>query len=62
MPKQVRTTGKDRVKLSAAVVKAYNAGHSVRDIAEANDMSYGKTHRLLVEAGVTLRSRGGHQR
>lgn len=60
--KHARTTGKAREKLSAAVVKAYAAGHSIRDIAAANDMSYGKTHRILTEAGVQLRTRGGNHR
>ena len=60
--KHARTTGKAREDLSSAVVKAYRAGHSIRDIAAANDMSYGKTHRILSEAGVPMRQRGGNHR
>lgn len=60
--KHARTMGKERETLVKKVAKAYASGHSIRDIAAANAMSYGKTHRLLEEAGVTLRSRGGNNR
>ena len=57
-PRQ-RITGEDREKLSREVVKLYAKGESVRAIAEKLDRSYGNVHRLLVEAGVEFRPRGG---
>ena len=46
-------------KISADAIKLYAKGKSIREISEATGASYGKIHRLLGEAGVTLRPRGG---
>lgn len=40
-------------------VQMYEGNESVRAIAGALDVSYGNAHRLLSQAGVTFRSRGG---
>ncbi|MEV6033591.1 helix-turn-helix domain-containing protein [Nonomuraea sp. NPDC052116] len=60
--KNKRIVGAERAQLAAAVAERYAAGDSVREIAEAIGRSYGFVHRLLEEAGVTLRPRGGNRR
>lgn len=57
-----RVTGLDRAALAEAAARDYKGGASIRDIAERTGRSYGATHRLLVEAGVTLRGRGGSRK
>jgi hypothetical protein len=37
----------------------YEAGASVRELAKAHKLAFGTVRTLLLEAGVTLRSRGG---
>ena len=54
-----RITGAQREEWKHDYVKRYGAGSSIRKIAEETGRSYGFVHRLLVEAGVTLRKRGG---
>jgi len=53
-----------RAKLGAELLKRYKAGRSVREICAETGYSIGRTRRLLQEAGVTFRGRGGgrHQR
>lgn len=41
------------------MVNRYRKGASIRTIAADQGRSYGNIHRLLTEAGVTLRTRGG---
>ncbi|MGR6915400.1 helix-turn-helix domain-containing protein [[Actinomadura] parvosata] len=60
--KNKRIVGAERAQLAVAVAERYAAGDSVRGIAEAIGRSYGFVHRLLKEAGVTLRPRGGNRR
>jgi len=40
------------------VVRAYGKGASVRELAALYGRAYGFIHRLLIEADVTMRSRG----
>ncbi|CAM5709506.1 hypothetical protein SFUMM280S_08101 [Streptomyces fumanus] len=54
-------TGAARDKL-AALKKKYDAGASIRALAEETGRSYGFVHRMLSESGVTLRGRGGATR
>lgn len=54
----VQTTGAARDDLRADAVRMYNEGLSIREVSRWLNRSYGCTHRLLVEAGVTLRPRG----
>lgn len=56
---RVRHTGEARDEISARVAERYRTGASIRQLAEQFEMSYGKVHRLLGEAGVELRGRGG---
>ena len=40
----------------------YEAGSSIRELAEETGRSYGSINRLLVQGGVTMRKRGGNVR
>ena len=55
--RQVR--GEERRELTGRVTAAYEKGQSIRDIASTIGRSYGFVHRLLAEAGVDFRTRGG---
>ncbi len=54
-----RITGADRDQLGTKLSKQYLAGASIRDLANETGRSYGFVHRILVDSGVKLRSRGG---
>nr|WP_227014392.1 helix-turn-helix domain-containing protein [Nocardiopsis sinuspersici] len=54
--------GADRSELAAQLKRRYEAGESIRMLAAATGRSYGFVHRLLSEAGVDLRGRGGATR
>jgi transposase len=60
--KQVPIIGADRSALGKQVAARYAKGVSIRDLAAELGRSYGFVHRLLVEAQVTLRGRGGPRR
>ena len=62
LSKGTRITGVERIKLTTQVVRAYGKGASVRELAEQHGRSYGFIHRLLNEAEVTMRNRGGANR
>lgn len=55
--RQVR--GDERRDLTEYVTAEYDRGRSIRDIAASIGRSYGFVHRLLAEAGVDFRTRGG---
>ena len=52
-------TGPERDKIAARLRDQYTQGASIRDLMAQTGRSYGWTHRLLRESGVTLRGRGG---
>lgn len=58
--RQVR--GDERRELTEYVSVEYKKGQSIRDIASTIGRSYGFVHRLLAEAGVDFRTRGGARR
>lgn len=60
--KGARITGSARDKLSTDLRKKYEKGTSIRALAESTGRSYGFVHRLLVDAHVPLRARGGATR
>ncbi|HEY9391163.1 MAG TPA: helix-turn-helix domain-containing protein [Mycobacteriales bacterium] len=62
LKKGARITGAARDKLAADLRKKYDAGQSIRALAEAHGRSYGFVHRILTESGATLRGRGGATR
>ena len=59
---RARIKGADRDKVAKRYVARYRKGESIRSIAEESGRSYGFVHRILNEAEVTLRSRGGATR
>ncbi|CAL9289393.1 helix-turn-helix domain-containing protein [Streptomyces sp. SudanB182_2057] len=59
MRKGQQITGTAREKLAREMKEQYEAGRSIRAIAEAYGRSYGFVHRVLTETDVPLRARGG---
>ncbi len=62
LKKGARITGAARDKLAGDLRKKYEKGASIRALAEQTGRSYGFVHRVLSEAGVGLRGRGGATR
>ena len=62
LKKGTRVTGDDRNKLADDLKKRYEAGESIRVLAQSSGRSYGFVHRILTESGATLRGRGGATR
>ena len=62
LKKGARITGAQRDKLASELRKKYDAGQSIRALAESSGRSYGFVHRILSESGTTLRGRGGATR
>ena len=62
VPKGARVTGPDRESLAGEYAEKYNAGQSIRQIAEDAGRSFGFVHGVLKEHGVLLRGRGGATR
>jgi predicted transcriptional regulator len=62
LKKGSRVTGTERDKLTGVLRKKYDAGASIRELAESTGRSYGFIHRVLSESGATLRGRGGPTR
>ena len=62
LKKGSRVTGDDRDTLSGQLKKKYEGGASIRALAEEHGRSYGFVHRILSEAGASLRGRGGATR
>ncbi len=60
--KGTRVTGDERSDLASDLKRRYDNGESIRSLAAATGRSYGFVHRLLTEAGATLRGRGGATR
>jgi DNA-directed RNA polymerase specialized sigma24 family protein len=57
-----RLSAKQRDKIGAELLKRYEHGRSVRELCAETGYSIGRVRRLLIEAGVTFRSRGGARR
>ncbi|MQY39812.1 hypothetical protein SRB17_78400 [Streptomyces sp. RB17] len=62
MVRGVRITGEARDRFASDLKQAYEGGASIRALAETTGRSYGFVHRILTEAGVSLRGRGGAAR
>lgn len=56
-----RLSGTAREDMREDMRADYEDGASVRDLAREYGCSYGRTHKLLREAGTTMRDRGGVQ-
>jgi transposase-like protein len=52
----------ERDKLAAGAADMYRGGYPIRDICTISGYSYGLVRRLLIEAGVTFRPRGGNHK
>ncbi|HKF33845.1 MAG TPA: helix-turn-helix domain-containing protein [Jatrophihabitantaceae bacterium] len=57
-----RISGADRDKLGKRLLTEYQAGKSIRQICAATGYSIGRVRRLLIDAGVEFRGRGGRRR
>nr|WP_051357325.1 helix-turn-helix domain-containing protein [Segniliparus rugosus] len=57
--KGVRVLGSDRAELQADLKAKYEAGASIRSLAQETGRSYGFVHKVLVESKTALRARGG---
>jgi len=57
-----RITGEDREALKAQFKRDYESGKTIRQLHESSGRSFGAIQRLLSEAGVTMRPRGGANR
>ncbi|WP_257477516.1 helix-turn-helix domain-containing protein [Acidipropionibacterium jensenii] len=57
--RQARVVGDERQVLATELARRYNEGASIRSLAQESGRSYGLTRRLLAEAGVEFRARGG---
>lgn len=62
LPKGSRITGEGRQDLASSLVDRYQRGESIRSMADDIGRSYGFVHGVLVESGVTMRTRGGATR
>jgi hypothetical protein len=60
--KGARIVGAAREELTAELVRKYDNGATIRQLAEDTGRSYGFVHGLLAGANVTLRGRGGDTR
>ncbi|WP_328638446.1 helix-turn-helix domain-containing protein [Streptomyces canus] len=54
-----RMTKQDREATAARLREKYEAGNSVRGVADGAGLSYGTAYRLLLAAGTVLRDRAG---
>jgi hypothetical protein len=57
--KGTRVLGPDRTELQADLKAKYEAGASIRSLAQETGRSYGFVHKVLVESKTALRARGG---
>jgi predicted transcriptional regulator len=57
-----RVTGAEREELARSLETQYRAGASIRELSASTGRSYGFIHRMLSDAGVPLRGRGGATR
>jgi hypothetical protein len=59
IPPRHQVTGDQRTKVQRELVAKYRKGASIRGLAAEYGRSYGFMHRILTEAGIALRGRGG---
>jgi hypothetical protein len=59
IPRGRRVTGPARATLGTELAARYRSGESIRQIAASLGRSYGFVRGVLLDAGVTLRGRGG---
>jgi Helix-turn-helix domain len=59
LPRGKRLRDKERSDVAAELLSRYSSGKSIRDICAETGYSIGRVRRLLEEAGVEFRRRGG---
>jgi hypothetical protein len=59
--KQRRIVGEERRRIMAELADRYTSGETIRALVEATGRSYGLVYRLLSEADVQFRRRGGNR-
>ncbi len=57
-----RLQDKERSSVAAELLRRYDGGKSIREICGETGYSIGRVRRLLEEAGVEFRRRGGARR
>lgn len=62
LTKGARITGARREALGAQLAERYQAGESIRALAQETGRSFGFVHGVIKESGVPLRGRGGATR
>ena len=62
LPRGKRLRDKERSEVAAELLRRYDSGKSIREICDETGYSIGRVRRLLEEAGVTFRRRGGASR
>jgi hypothetical protein len=62
LPPGKRLRDSQRAETAAELLRRYNSGKSIRDICAETGYSIGRVRRLLEEAGVEFRQRGGATR
>ena len=62
LPRGKRLRDQERSSVAAELLRRYNSGQSIRDICGETGYSIGRVRRLLEEAGVQFRRRGGATR
>jgi transposase len=62
LPRGKRLRDKERSDVAAELLRRYNSGKSIREICGETGYSIGRVRRLLEEAGVSFRRRGGAAR
>lgn len=58
---QASTDGRDRTALVGYLVDGYGAGRSLSQLSAETGRSFGHVRRLLLDAGVRMRPRGGRR-
>jgi hypothetical protein len=59
MKRTLRRSKKTRDQLLFELRNAYEGGASIRTLVASTGRSYGSIHSMLLQAGTTMRSRGG---
>lgn len=60
--KHERIIGDDRKRMGDSLRQKYEKGASIRQLSDQTGRSFGWVHKVLKEAGASLRSRGGPNR
>jgi hypothetical protein len=58
LTRHTRVAGEARAALARAWSTQYHTGKTIREIADANDRSYGFVRNVILESGAQLRMRG----